>query len=366
MRVHASVFTGLGGFDIASDCMGWETLFNCEWDKFCRRILKFYWPHVKSYEDIDDADFTIHRGLVDVLSGGFPCQPYSTAGKRKGKADARHKWPQMLRAIREIQPGYVVGENVYGLINWNRGMVFHEVQTDLENEGYQVAPIILPAAGVNAPHFRERIFFVAYSASNGLELRRSRKDRCAASQSQSEESERQRLRSNVGGTSSKGYAANGSEQGLQNGFGPGLGADAKKNGAGMDAELKRYAGNEHASDTTGSRRIQGNGGAIAGKYNKSYSGDATDAHGQGLPFGVQGRVAGHAGEAGAFAGGEFARNDSAQNWQEFPTQSPICSRNDGLSRKLDGITFPSWRRQSIRAFGNAVVPQVAFQIYQAI
>jgi len=142
---------------------GWDNVFHCEWNEFGQRVLKYYWPNAIRYGDITKTDFTIHRGTIDILTGGFPCQPYSSAGKRLGKEDDRHLWPEMLRAIREIQPAYVVGENVRGLTNWNRGMVFDEVQADLEAQGYEVTPFLLPACAVNAPHRRDRIWFVAHS-----------------------------------------------------------------------------------------------------------------------------------------------------------------------------------------------------------
>lgn len=158
---HGSFFSGLGGFDLAAEWMGWENIFHCEWNEFNQRILKYYWPNAKTHSDITKTDFSIYRGRIDVATGGFPCQPFSVAGERKGKEDARHLWPEMLRAIREVQPRYFVGENVGGLINWNGGMVFNEVQSDLEAEGYEVQPFVLPACSVNAPHRRDRVWFIA-------------------------------------------------------------------------------------------------------------------------------------------------------------------------------------------------------------
>jgi len=110
---HGSLFSGIGGFDLAAEWMGWENVFHCEWNKFGQQVLKYYWPKAISYEDITKTDFTIHRGRIDILTGGFPCQPYSSAGKRLGKEDERHLWPEMLRAIREIQPSWVVGNKPY-------------------------------------------------------------------------------------------------------------------------------------------------------------------------------------------------------------------------------------------------------------
>jgi DNA (cytosine-5)-methyltransferase 1 len=167
---HGSLFSGIGGFDLASEWMGWENVFHCEWNPFGQKLLNYYWPNAITYHDITKTDFTIHRGAIDIITGGFPCQPYSSAGKRLGKEDERHLWPEMLRAIREIQPSWVVGENVRGLTNWNGGLVFDEVQAELEAQGYEVTPFLLPACAVNAPHRRDRIWFVAYNApnSNGI------------------------------------------------------------------------------------------------------------------------------------------------------------------------------------------------------
>lgn len=121
---HGSLFSGIGGFDLAAEWMGWENIFHCEWNEFGQKVLKHYWPNAESFTDITKTDFTKYANKIDILTGGFPCQPYSTAGKRLGKADERHLWPQMLRAIREVQPHWVVGENVSGIVSWNNGMVF--------------------------------------------------------------------------------------------------------------------------------------------------------------------------------------------------------------------------------------------------
>jgi DNA (cytosine-5)-methyltransferase 1 len=97
---HGSLFSGIGGFDLAAEWMGWENIFHCEWNPFGQKVLKHYWPKSISYNDITQTDFSIHRGKIDILTGGFPCQPYSTAGKRLGKADERHLFPEMLRCIK--------------------------------------------------------------------------------------------------------------------------------------------------------------------------------------------------------------------------------------------------------------------------
>ena len=295
---HGSLFSGIGGFDLAAEWMGWENVFHCEWNEFGQKILKYYWPNAISYGDITKTDFTIWRGKIDILTGGFPCQPYSTAGKRLGKDDERHLWPEMLRAIQEIQPSWVVGENVLGLVNWNGGLVFDEVQSDLEAQGYEVQPYILPACAVNAPHRRDRIWFVAYRTNAWLEsLQCAGQNRVhefeAVANSESIENKRR------------------GQGGLYPEF------------AGVNAE--RVTTN---TENTGFQaRINGQGKIELGRR------DGTVWKGQ---------------------------------WHGFPTQSPVCSRNDGVPYGLDGITFSKWRNESIKAYGNAIVPQVAYQIFKAI
>ena len=247
---HLGLFEGIGGFSLAARWMGWETIAWCEWNDFGKKVLKHHFPEAEGFGDITKTDFSKYAKRIDILTGGFPCQPYSMAGKRLGKEDERHLWPEMLRAIREIQPTYVVGENVSGLVNWSGGLVFDEVQTDLEAAGYSVIPFILPACAVNAPHRRERVWFVAYSSINGQQR---------------------------------------GEQRL------------------FKAQEKRY--DEKNMPTT-----------------------------------------------------ELQRSE----WGDCLPKPGILGDDDGLSERLDGITFSKWRNESIKAYGNAIVPQVAYQIFKAI
>ena len=114
---HASLFSGIGGAELAASWLGWDNVFHCEIQEFQRKVLEYWFPDSISYEDITKTDFTKWRGNIDVLTGGFPCQPFSVAGKRKGAEDNRYLWTEMLRAIRQIQPTWVVGENVVGLLS---------------------------------------------------------------------------------------------------------------------------------------------------------------------------------------------------------------------------------------------------------
>jgi len=167
---HISLFSGIGGFDLASEWMGWNNIASCEINPFGRKVLNHYWPDALHHDDVHTFTKKLLNEKIKnwnskdvILSGGFPCQPYSQAGKRKGKEDERHLWPEMLRIIREVRPRWIVGENVRGLVNWNGGLVFDEIHFDLETIGYEVQSFILPACSKDAPHRRDRIWIVAYT-----------------------------------------------------------------------------------------------------------------------------------------------------------------------------------------------------------
>lgn len=168
---HGSLFAGIGCWSYAADKLGWETVFHCENNPFCQSVLKYYWPDAGLLGDITKTDFTPYANRIDVLSGSCPCQPFSTAGKQEGTTDPRHLWPQMLRAIREIKPPWVCYENVPGLLSIENGVVFETVCTDLESEGYEVAPFNIPATGAGAFHYRYRLWIVANR--NGIGCGRS-------------------------------------------------------------------------------------------------------------------------------------------------------------------------------------------------
>lgn len=161
---HLGLFEGIGGFSLAAMWMGWETVAWVEIDEFCQKVLKKNFTNAKGYGDIKEFDGKPFRGTIDILTGGFPCQPFSVAGKRKGKDDDRYLWPQMLRVVDESGPSFIVGENVGG----SRSMV-DEICSDLERRGYTTEPIVIEAASIGADHKRERFWFMAYSSSNGLQ-----------------------------------------------------------------------------------------------------------------------------------------------------------------------------------------------------
>lgn len=153
-----SLFSGIGGFDLGLQRAGMEIAWQVEIDPFCCKVLEKHWPEVKRYGDIKAVNGA-ELEPVDLICGGFPCQPFSCAGKQRGKEDDRYLWPEMLRIIKEIRPRWVIGENVPGIIN----MALDQVLSDLEEAGYGVQTFLIPACGVDAPHRRERAWIVAYS-----------------------------------------------------------------------------------------------------------------------------------------------------------------------------------------------------------
>ena len=163
MLTHLSLFTGIGGLDLAAEWAGIKTVGQCEWADYPTKVLEKHWPDIPRWKDIrtlTGKDFYEKTGLrtVDIISGGFPCQPFSVAGKHRSTDDDRYLWPEMLRVIQELKPTWVIGENVPGIVN----LALEQVLASLENEGYKVQPFIIPAAGVNAWHKRERVCIVAY------------------------------------------------------------------------------------------------------------------------------------------------------------------------------------------------------------
>jgi DNA (cytosine-5)-methyltransferase 1 len=159
------LFSGIGGFSLGLESTGYfQTIAFVEKDKFCRQVLQKNFNNIPIEEDIRNVRGSNYA--ADVITGGFPCQPFSVAGKRKGTADDRYLWDETIRVVAECKPRWFIGENVEGLININNGMVLRQVQTDLEEQGFQVQCIVIPASGIGAWHQRKRIWIVAYSDSN--------------------------------------------------------------------------------------------------------------------------------------------------------------------------------------------------------
>jgi DNA (cytosine-5)-methyltransferase 1 len=410
---HGSLFSGIGGFDLAAEWMGWDNKFHCDINPFSRKLCNFYWPEAESYDNIKTTDFTIWRGRIDILSGGFPCQPFSHAGKRMGKEDERHLWPEFHRAIREIRPRYVVGENVRGILSWSDGLVLEEVYADLEGEGYEVQTFVLPAVGINAPHKRDRVYIVAKDTSSdgclqresiqeGTGFRELRdtsarssngvhiQEGCAADTNDSRDRNSLRVdedRSKEMSQRRQSFSElrqNGINGDVTNTTSIGLHRQEHEQELGIKrgnqfqfgkSENKRNATDTNSWGLEGSIEIGRNSEYVERKSDIGITADteclrlelgqdATDLH-----------------RLGSQTQGE--RNQSAVNitpddnvhseqggpseiWDGFPIKSPLCWGDDGLPTELDGLALPKWRKESIMGYGNAIVPQIAYRIFATI
>ena len=343
---HGSLFSGIGGFDLAAAWCGWDNVFQCEIDPFCQRVLKYHFPNTELYGDIKTTDFTKYRGTIDVLSGGFPCQPFSVAGKRKGADDDRYLFPQMLRVINEVRPRWVVGENVGGIVSMvqpgsetpvesqaslfetddektilAQEYVIETICAGLENIGYSVQPVVIPACAVGAPHKRDRVWFIAHDSNTRSEnLQQEWEDGISFTQT-------------------------------------------TPNANSNDAERCGYGKIEQ---TEGERQ-----------YKKQERGIRQNSERVGCKRVIANSTSDRSQEGTKVRASTISRK--VVGFNRFPTQSPVCGRDDGLSDKLDfasvfegiefprkGKSFPRWRKESIKAYGNAIVPQVAYQIFKTI
>jgi DNA (cytosine-5)-methyltransferase 1 len=417
-KVHASLFSGFGAADLAATWVGWDNAFWCEIDDFPRTVLSYWFPKSKGYGNIKETDFTPWRGKIDILTGGFPCQPFSVAGQRKGQEDDRYLWPEMLRAIREIRPTWIIGENVGGIISMvqpgseitveSQASLFEEadketileqeyvVETvcrDLEQEGYKVHPIVIPACAVGAPHRRDRIFFIAYRSDAGAEsVQRKRKDRVYQSEITSD-------------TNSHDAGRSGHEE-VECQTGKSQTAERKWEWVRCNAKRIGKEGTFTYSQCTGSGQIQQeiqsqqpDGNGVNGI---SHERNVTDTNGQMLQKRLKTRRWQNAEEIRTrldngtkrFGGLRYApyakdqrfqeryispiREESGfnsrlpyetrRNWRNFPTQSPICRGNDGLPFDVVRLTISltAWCTGSIKGYGNAIVSQVMYEIFKAI
>lgn len=368
---HASLFSGIGGAELAASWLGWTNVFHCEIQEFQRKVLEYWFPNSISYEDITKTDFSEWRGHIDVLTGGFPCQPFSVAGKRNGAEDNRYLWGEMLRAIRQIQPTWVVGENVNGILSmvqpsketkmgrtddlFDENFIYRKEQKftieviceDLERAGYSVQPFVIPACAVGAPHRRDRVWIVAHRTDTGTEdLQQGGKNGVSQSffiantnsNRQRDRKDKQIFEQRCNRTTNIGKGCKDATSSNTQCFG----------GHKVDNKIQCEQSNGERIDGKGMFRTSFNTngkGWNALRYDDGYS------------------------EAAQQAESQFGRADCPQSWwRNFPTQSPVCNRDDGLPFKVADLTLSlaKWRSKSIEALGNAWVPQVVFEIFKAI
>ena len=270
---YIDLFSGIGGFTLAAEWAGFRTVVFCEKEKFCQKVLKKHWPEIPLIPEIRDFDGKKYRGAT-LLTGGFPCQPFSVAGQRRGKEDDRYLWPEMLRVISEAKPHWILAENVPGIFR----MALDTVLADLEGEGYVTGTFIIPACGLNAPHRRNRVWIVGYTTNNGYSRRPEKARRTERS------SKQRRVREFEGANS----------------HAPNSKSDFRK--------TSRLSGGEKSQDT----RLR-----------------ISDKNESGI-------------------------TSWQENWYEIATH--FCRVDDGVSDRV----------HRLKALGNAIVPQIAYEIIKNI
>ena len=331
-----SLFSGIGGFDLGLERAGMVIKWQVEIDDFCNKVLEKHWPNVNRYRDIKEL-----RGdelePVDLICGGFPCQPFSAAGKRRSKEDDRYLWPEMLRVIRAVRPNWIIGENVAGIVS----LALDDVLSDLENEGYACQSFIIPACAVNAPHRRDRVWIIA----------RRNSERQLQQKGTLEEQRRRVSNSNK-----------------QNA------ADPASTGTGLDERglwrlFEQTNQPDSSSDTaceSGKSQLQRESGEEKeGKSERGSLGNAvTDPYHSGLQTeGTEQQAAG-AFEHGIMAGGLTDTERWDSSW--IPVAADFCRVDDGVSAGMDRPGRKNYRAKRLKALGNAVVPQIVEAIGRAI
>jgi len=319
------LFSGIGGFSLGLESTGFfETIGFVEKDKFCQKVLKKHWSNINIEEDIRNVKGEKYQ--ADVVTGGFPCQPFSVAGKRKSTADDRYLWDEMLRVIRETKPRWVIGENVEGIVNINEGMVLRQVLNDLENEGFKSQCIIIPASGIGAWHQRKRIWILAYSNNNGS----YRSQRNATKQSSNEQKDRLSFRNDKDVSNSDSRLCGG------------RGTEFK---SGDDREWRFHT--EKEKQTREHIRCKTIGcNAVLGEDVSNSSSEGSQ--GCGIQHNLEGEQRSE----------EFITKTSSERQQTWwQTQSELCGVPNGVSYELDKD-----RSNRIKSLGNSIVPQIARQI----
>ena len=359
------LFSGIGGFSLGLESTGgFETIAFVEKDEFCQKVLKKHWPNITIEGDIRNVKGEKYE--ADIITGGFPCQPFSVAGKRKGTDDDRYLWDETIRVVRECKPRWFIGENVEGLININNGLVLRQVQTDLEKEGFEVQCLVIPAAGVGGWHQRKRIWIMAYSNSNRHRNKIGRgngeKKEIQKQHRQNDSTSRKSSRtSSIWETSSE-YVSN-----SNTGF---------SIGENKEIQTRRTSINNGSQDVPNSKSIRYRGwssqeckngewsflqreqeGREMGSEVERCSGDVPNSDSKGLER--------HRPEQQLQKNGRekhFIRNsndETRESW--WQTQSRICGVPNGVSFELDKS-----RNNRIKSLGNSIVPQIVRQLGLAI
>ena len=368
------LFSGIGGFSLGLESTGgFETIAFVEKNEFCQKVLKKHWPNITIEGDIRDVKGEKYQ--ADIVTGGFPCQPFSVAGKRKGTDDDRYLWDETIRVVRECRPRWFIGENVEGLININNGVVLRQVQTDLEEAGFEVQCIVIPAAGVGAWHQRKRIWIVGYAKHNGYSSSKIKKrnyktnDNSKEGKNQTSKLKRtsrsinnENVRMDVTNTNSIGLGGWNSKRCAVEGWSF---LSREQERCQMGSKTTRR--DEYVSD---SKSINSNGGESRNNKRKiknqkikretggkNSNGHVSNSNGKGLERHRSKYKLQKNGGKKYFV--RSSNDETRKSW--WQTQSRICRIPDGVSTRMDRN-----RNERLKSLGNSIVPQIIREIGFAI
>lgn len=334
---HLALFNGIGGFQLAAHWMGWQNVAHVEIDEWCNRVVKKHFPKSICHTDIKQFDGTQYTNRIDILTGGFPCQPFSVAGQRKGKEDTRHLWSEMFRVIKEIRPPWIVGENVTGII----GLALEQVLFDLESAGYNTETFIIPACAVGALHKRDRLWIVAHANRKRWEDEQEKNGKSIRYGKRNDKTKEQSREFEQCGTSQPSAILSDPES---------IGREQPWNTRQRRAGFENGSSNDGRalSDTNCSRELQQEGGKQKfGQRTGNFCKTVSDTNGSGR---------------------EELNTTAISEGQGFNTRNAFDGRSywqtePAVGRVANGV--PN-RVDRIRGLGNAIVPQVAFEIFKAI
>lgn len=326
-----SLFSGIGGFDLGLERAGMTIKWQVEIDDFCNKVLEKHWPDVKRYRDIK-AIGGEELEPVDVICGGFPCQPFSAAGKRRSKEDDRYLWPEMLRIIRAVRPNWIIGENVAGIVN----LALDDVLSDLENEGYSCQSFIIPACAVNAPHRRDRVWIAARARQQpeGDESRR-----LSGEQQHSGETKQRPEEGN--------RPSNGNQDATN--------ADNSRSRTSRDGINREWQEKDKGQEGFAQYESSGYNKATSNSESKSGESDVQRCN----RSAEQEQLGENTIKSIVDRGSDVPTDSERWGIPWLPIAASLCRVDDGLPRRMD-------RAKRLKALGNAVVPQIVEIIGRAI
>lgn len=365
---HLSLFSGIGGLDLAAEWAGIETVGQCEWAEYPTKVLEKHWPNVPRWKDIktltgESFYERTGRRTVDIISGGFPCQPFSVAGKQRGKEDDRYLWPEMVRVIKELRPTWIVGENVAGIVR----MALPDILSELEACGYRTRTFLVPACAVGARHRRYRVAIVGYSEHNGLS---SAAVAGGVETTGGGEQERKETAGESPGTGGSGYSKVMADTNTERELQSTKNKQDIRNGIGVSSEDVQHADSagcekQHVATESDEERFASWG---------CYEGNVCDATSEGL-----------SNRSGKSVGGQGTQEPESERSMRRTVESVLDGMADGFSagmdRDLDFLINHYWdnepdipriatgiehRIDRLKCLGNAVVPQQFYPAFRAI